>query len=151
VSFGAPRWPPQVVVRYVPGGSVPVPVNAPRLGIGLNACNNENERRFLKRLNERALRGKWRTDSWSHTTNHVLIVFWGTTHKNRDTRADYFGDRLVLGGDETGQYVTELDPNSPDVTVVTTGTPEEMAEYCADWFEDHLPGRRFSRNPRPGT
>jgi len=131
--------------------SVPIPVVAPRLGLYRDECNNDKDRRYLERLNERAKHGRWRTDSWLHTTDHVLIVFFGTTHKNRDTRANYFGDRLLLGGDERGQYVTELDPNDPDVTAVTSGTPEEMADVTADWFEDHLPGRRLSRAPRPGT
>jgi len=120
---------------------VAVPIIAPRLHLHRNECNNENERRFLERLNERAKQGGWHGESWSHTTDHVLIVISYASHNNREPRADYFGDRLLLGGDETGQYVTELDPASPDVTVVTAGSPEEMADAAADWFEGHLGGR----------
>lgn len=129
---------------------MPIPVSAPRLGVGgVSECNSDDERRFLERLNARAAQGGWRTDSWSH--DHVLLVLWGHPHNNRDTRVDYFGDRLLMGGNETGQYVTDLDPASPDVTLVTTGTPEEMADAAADRLEAHLPGGRYSQTPRPDT
>jgi hypothetical protein len=117
-----------------------IPVNAPLFD--QSECRNDDERRFLERLNERAKRGDWAADSWSHTTDHVLIASAYASHNNHDIRADYFGDRLLLGGDETGQYVTELDPADPEVTVVTSKSPEEMADIAADWFEDHFAQHR---------
>ena len=115
-----------------------VPVVAPRLD--QSECRNELERRFLEHLDYRAGRGGWYADSWSHTTDHVLIsislVRDNTVY--RDLRADFFGDRLLLGYDETHQFVTELDPAQPGVTQVVLPTPEAMAAAAADWFEREL-------------
>jgi len=115
-----------------------IPVNAPRLG--QSECRNEGERRFLERLDRRAGQGGWYADSWSHTTDHVLIsisIVRGDA-VYRDLRADFFGDRLLLGYDETHQFVTGLDPARRGVTEIVLPTPEEMAEAAADWFECEL-------------
>lgn len=117
-----------------------VPVNAPRLS--QIECRNERERRFLQRLNERAKAGGWRADSWSHTTDHVQLVIPYATYHNHEPRADYFGDRLLLGGDETGQYVTELDPADPTVKELRSDSPEKLADATADFFENCLRRRR---------
>jgi hypothetical protein len=119
---------------------VPIPVIAPRLGLYADECNNVNERRFLERLNQRAERGGWYTDSWSHTTDHLLVAI-SLVRDNcvyRDLRVDFFGDVLRFGDDETHQFVTPLDPANPGVTEVVLTTPEAMAEAAADWFEREL-------------
>lgn len=117
-----------------------IPVTAPRLGLYVDECNNVAEQRFLKRLNQRAELGGWYTDSWSHTTNHVLVAI-SLVRNNcvwRDLRADFFGDLLLLGYDETHQFVTPLDRANPRVKSVALTTPEAMAEAAADWFESEL-------------
>lgn len=119
--------------------SVPIQVVAPRLG--QSECRNDLERRFLERLDHRAERAGWYSDSWSHTTDHVLIAIslWrGDGPVYRALRADFFGDRLLLGDDETLQFATGLDPDRPGVTAVVLPMPEAMADAAADWFEQEL-------------
>ena len=132
--------------------SVPIQVVAPRLD--QSECRNHLERRFLERLDRRAERAGWYADSWSHTTDHVLVAIslWrdgGPVY--RDLRADFFGDRLLLGDDETHQFVTELDPDLPGVTAVELPTPEAMADVAADWFERELAAEGRVRATSPAA
>lgn len=115
-----------------------VPVVAPRLL--QDSCRDQLERRFLEQLNYRAEKGGWYADSWSHLSDHVVISI-ALTKGNavvRTTRVDFFGTRLVLGLDETHSFVTELNPASPDVKVVSTGAPEALADVAADWLESEI-------------
>ncbi|MGA2498291.1 MAG: hypothetical protein ABSH20_11155 [Tepidisphaeraceae bacterium] len=117
---------------------MPVAVNAPRFDV--TECRDQPERRFLERLSARATRGGWFADSWSHLSDHVIIsiVIRRQGVVTRPLRADFFGSRLVLGDDETHQFVTELNAGLPGVTVVPTGAPEELAEIAADWLESQI-------------
>jgi len=65
----------------------------------------------------------------------------------RTLRIDFEGRRVVLGEDETGQLVTELNPKRADVTVRedSGGTAEFFADVAADWVEREL------RAPSNGT
>ncbi|QDT18164.1 hypothetical protein [Alienimonas californiensis] len=123
---------------HQPAGPVPVPVVALRLG--QCECRNDLECRFLERLDDRANCGGSYADSWSHTTDHALIAI-SLVRDNcvyRDLRADFLGDRLLVGYDETHQFGTPLDAARPGVTEVVLPTPEAMAEAAADWFEREL-------------
>lgn len=124
---------------YTEEAVLPIPVVAPRLLDEYNRyCRNELERRFLERLNDRAEKGNWCADCWSHLTDHVLISIYLPGDKARSLRVDFFGSRLLLGYDETHQFVTELNPDNPLVTVVPDGTPEQLAVIAADWLESEL-------------
>ena len=114
-----------------------VSIAAVRLDV--TECRDDIERRFLEVLNERASRRDWHADSWSHLTDHVLVAisYIDGGAVDFDARADFFGERLLLGYDETHQFVTDLDPDDPSVTVLR-GSPEELANAAADWFERHL-------------
>ena len=120
---------------------MPVPVFAPRLlDESDSECENDLERRFLERLNERAAKRSWYADCWSHLTDHVVISIHLPKKKggSQEARTDFFGSRLLLGYDETGQFATELDPTNPSVTLIPCGTPESLADAAADWLEEQI-------------
>ncbi|WP_265595144.1 hypothetical protein [Haloferula sp. BvORR071] len=65
----------------------------------------------------------------------------------RTLRIEFDGTGVVLGEDETGQLVTDLDPTLPDVFARrdSGGTPALFASFAADWVEQEL-RRRIERH-----
>lgn len=58
----------------------------------------------------------------------------------RTLRVDYYGDKILLGDDETGQLVTKLDSSWRNVTthIDVDGTPESFAKIAAAWLEKEM-------------
>lgn len=118
-----------------------IAVNAPELGP--DVCRNEYEREFLESLNLRAERGSWAPCAaylWDDRIMlAVCLIDLDPAHNRvlRDLRIDFFGQYVLCGDDETGQYATDLDPTHSDV-VIAEGTPLELAEFAADWLEREM-------------
>ena len=117
-----------------------VPVHAPRFDV--QECRDDVAREFVERLHQRAERGDWYADSWSHLRDRVVIAVTLTDRERRlalrTLRADYVGPHLLLGEDETQQFATDLDPARPGVTLVTEGRPQDLADAAADWLEREM-------------
>lgn len=117
-----------------------VPVTAP--GLGIDTCRNDDERRYLERLDARVTQGGWRPDAWPHAAGHVIVSVCPVDAEQRSLlrtlRADYVHPQLLFGPDETHQFATDLDPSRPGVTLLPNGRPEDLADAAADWFESEL-------------
>lgn len=120
---------------HLAGGYVDI---APRLRLG--EVRTAEERAFVGCLEERATRGDWLGDSWIWEDRLIVSVSPQDEEERvilRTIRADFFGDRVVIGDDPTDQIVGDLDRAQQGVAV-KSGPPEELAEFVADWFEREL-------------
>ena len=115
--------------------------------IVLDGCRTEGEREFIREMSRRAL--EWRElgiddDHLLGTTEPFVMLMLDISKDKRvlrTLRADYRDSKVVVGVDETQQSATDLDEASPDVLVVTEGTPRSFATAAADWMEREI--RRF--------
>ena len=115
--------------------------------IVLDGCRTEGEREFIREMSRRA--SGWRelgidNDHLLGTTEPFVMLMLDISKDKRvlrTLRADYRDSKVVVGVDETQQSATDLDEASPDVLVVTEGTPRSFATAAADWMEREI--RRF--------
>jgi hypothetical protein len=118
-----------------------VPVVAPRFDLA--ACNSEAERAFIEAIHARAEAGGWYADAWPRAERVVLSVcpFDSDPAYNcvlRTLRVDFDGAAVWFGPDETHQFVTDLDPARPGVSVLSGRPVAELAAAAADWLEGEL-------------
>jgi hypothetical protein len=114
-------------------------VNAPRFDLG--ECNNEREREFLELLHAHAEAGDWIADSWPRDDRIVLSVCPIDTERRcvlRTLRVDFDGVAVSYGPDETHQFVTDLDPARPDVTVMSGRPVADLALAAATWLQREM-------------
>jgi hypothetical protein len=114
-------------------------VNAPRFDLG--ECNNEREREFAELLHAHAEAGGWFADSWRLDDRIVLSVCLSDPERRgvlRTLRVDFDGVAVSYGPDETHQFVTDLDPARPDVTVMSGRSVAELALAAATWLQREM-------------
>jgi hypothetical protein len=111
---------------------------------GFDECRSLEEKEFASALAARAEMGNWYGDLWFF--DEPLIVSVVATDDSADKyplvlrtlRVDFFGRRVVVGKDPTHQLVNKLDPASPGVSSLESGTPTELAQFAADWLEGEM-------------
>jgi hypothetical protein len=114
-------------------------VSAPRSALG--ECNNEREREFVELLHAYAEAGGWFADSWPRDDRIVLSVCPSDPEQRcvlRTLRVDFDGVAVSYGPDETHQFVTDLDPTRPDVTVMSGRPVAELALAAATWLQREM-------------
>jgi hypothetical protein len=116
-----------------------IPVHAPRFFV--TECNSEREREFIEGLHARAELGQWYADTWARDDRFVLSISLSDPQMRcvlRDLRVDFDGVTLWTGPDETHQFVTDLDPARPGVTMVTDRPIGELSALAADYLETEM-------------
>lgn len=112
---------------------------APRFGIDDGRMAEEAE--FVWALHRPAESGDWYADAWPREHCLTLTVCPSDQETNgilRTLRIDFFGDRVLVGEDETQQLATELDVGRSGVYSMVGASPDALAEYAADWLELEL-------------
>lgn len=77
-------------------------------------------------------------DSSADITYGVDIVRTGDRCVTDSLRIDYHQGAVMVGEDETLQFVTPLDSAHPLFAIKRDGTPEEQAVFAADWLDVQL-------------
>jgi hypothetical protein len=119
-----------------------VPVTAPRFDLA--ECNSDAERAFLVALHARAEAGGWFADSWRVWDNRLTLSVSPCDDEPeyncvlRTLRVDFDGAVVRLGPDETHQFVTDLDPARPGVSMMSGLPIAELAAAAADWLEREM-------------
>ncbi|MBX9623890.1 MAG: hypothetical protein K2X82_08745 [Gemmataceae bacterium] len=119
-----------------------LPVTAPRFDLA--ECNSDAERAFVEALHARAEVGGWFADSWRVWDGRLTLSVCpcdGDPEYNcvlRTLRVDFDGAAVRFGPDETHQFVTDLDPGRPGVSVLTGRPTAELATAAADWLEREM-------------
>ena len=121
--------------------TVMIPFEAPLFD--LVECNSEQEKEFIEILHNRAKIGGWTADSWPAEDRIILSVDISDPDPAyrvilRTLRIDFDGMTTWLGPDETFQLVTNLNPDHPDVTVLSGISIFEAATRAADWLEKEI-------------
>lgn len=104
---------------------------------------NEEEREFMTILNSYAAEwkpfGVWGEDLFLFYDRGDLSLGI-CIYSFRDLRIDFTETSLLLGEDETHQYVTKLNPNNPQVKVYQKAdySTAQLAEIAADWITHEL-------------
>jgi hypothetical protein len=109
--------------------------------LGIEAGRNPQEAEFLAALYARAVSGSWHADAWPWEDRLIITISPSDSEANtilRTLRADYFGDRVVVGLDPTHQLAGDLDGARADVFSKASPSPAELAEFAADWLEREL-------------
>jgi hypothetical protein len=104
---------------------------------------NEEEREFMTALNARA--AEWKLfgmyeDDWIMFYDGEVLSLGVYIYSFRDLRIDLTETSLLLGEDETHQYVTKLNSNAQGVIEYnkTDYTTAQLAEIAADWITHEL-------------
>lgn len=104
---------------------------------------NEEEREFMTTLNARA--AEWKVfgiceNDWIMFYDGEVLSLGIYIYNFRDLRVDFTETSLLLGKDETSQYVTKLNPNNPQVKVYqkVAYSTAQLAEITADWITYEL-------------
>lgn len=119
-----------------------VTVSAPRFD--LDECNSEAERAFVEALHARAEAGGWFADSWRVWGDRLTLSVCPCDNEPeyncvlRTLRVDFDGTVVRFGPDETHQFVTDLDPARPGVSVLSGLPVAELAAAAADWLEREM-------------
>jgi hypothetical protein len=116
-----------------------VQVSAPRFD--LVECNSEAERVFIEALHARAVAGGWFADAWRVWEGRLTLSVCPCDREPecncvlRTLRVDFDGTSVRFGPDETHQFVTDLDPDRPGVSVLSGRPIAELAANAANWLE----------------
>jgi len=118
-----------------------VPVAAPRFG--LTDCNSDREREFIESVHARAEAGGWYAGSWPRNDRFVMYVCLSDRDPDyncvlRTLRVDFDGSAVWFGPHETHQFVTDLDSDRSDVSMLSGRPIRELAAAAADWLEREM-------------
>jgi len=118
-----------------------VRVVAPRFH--LTECNTDREREFIEALHARAAAGGWYAGAWPRGDRVILYVCLSDRDPAyncvlRTLRVDFDGTAVWFGPDETHQFVTDLDPARPSVSVLSDRSVDQLAAAAADWLEGEM-------------
>ncbi len=105
-------------------------------GTGSTDFRSDDEQRFLERLRRCSEASRWNGDAWHLFSDRTIVTVCIGSPVTVTLRADFFGDRVVVGFDTTHQLVEDLPDTDPRTSTFRSGTIEDMADFAGRFFVD---------------